>query len=863
MGLSTRIRLTVIIIVGAFAFDLCRATATTTAAAATIEVDKIKQNDESVKQGESTFSSSLDSPVSVLFSSTPPYSEGEVGTGSMNEEIMLSESPETRLMPDSDESGILLPYEDDFPHSGGKGRLLSGNVDTEQLPQAVSFPGKPISLRVSSGKAIEQPGNEDEAATYYIRNNCFGPRCNRQHRQQNSDKIPLNSPEEWKNMFYNSKEIKSKKYDDGGGRNNHFNIASHKLEENVLESMSSNFHSQVAIPFVVVDDNPMKGLSQSTFSRRNGVPDRFSRLTASTNVPSTTEGWVKLKAISPEAYDPFRFSRNQSGSTQSTFSKRDSSQQSSNNFSKRVGVELNPESFADRWGGWGSNNNNNNDDNRGGSRLPAWLEEQLKYGNGNRNGNRNSDQGKNWVKLDPIPVAGVTISKWVPKGTSSQELPTTTWQNNRDRPNGGSQWWDRIDDNRILSGNRPSSPFLRPNGNGNSGNNNRFNDGGGWGDMGGSKGGGAGSPLSSFDRYPTNSWNDIIYPEGPTSATVSWQQNKNKGISNYPSSFGSGGGGGGGGGESSGGWSSGSDTRKPIVATGSWSAPPSNNRFPSFINRFNEHRPSNYPVKQASEDDPRWVLISNTRRVTGGSSGNRGNDFDRSKVLSYINRLHPDHDRQVDFPYYERAPTSHRHGKDFWPFPNLGPPSTDERLSKDEAFLRLNATLSTLNPILLHRSGTTVRPPVVGTLSPSSPEFAEILGLHEGSSNSDSDSDTDFINSISSTLSPLLSTYIGDGRGTSSNAASLYQSSTSTPVRNIIPSRIRQGLKNINPVYAAVGAGMIPATLAAVMPMMLGRRKRRDVTNLISHPHPKFKYYYANTKTGFLSELRCCKISQY
>ncbi len=306
MGLSTRIRLTVTIIVGAFAIDLCRATATTTAA--TIEDDTLKQNDENGKRGESTFSSSLDSPVSAqlsLFSSTPRYTEGEIGTGSMNEEKMLSESPETRLMPDSDESGILLPYEDDLPHSGGSGRRLSGNVEMKQLPQTVSFPGKPISLRVSGGKALEQPGKDDEEATYYIRNNCFGPRCIR-HRQQNSDKIPLNSPEEWKNMFYGSnKEIKSKKYDDGGGRSNRLNTASHKLEENVLESMSSNFHSQVAIPFMVIDDNPMKGLSsQSTFSRRNGIPDRFSRLTASTNVPST--GFCSL-SISLLTILPFAF----------------------------------------------------------------------------------------------------------------------------------------------------------------------------------------------------------------------------------------------------------------------------------------------------------------------------------------------------------------------------------------------------------------------------------------------------------------------------------------------------------------------------------------------------------------------------
>jgi hypothetical protein len=36
----------------------------------------------------------------------------------------------------------------------------------------------------------------------------------------------------------------------------------------------------------------------------------------------------------------------------------------------------------------------------------------------------------------------------------------------------------------------------------------------------------------------------------------------------------------------------------------------------------------------------------------------------------------------------------------------------------------------------------------------------------------------------------------------------------------------KKSLGGINPVYAAVGAGMIPATLAAVLPMALGRKKR-------------------------------------
>ncbi|CAL8111376.1 unnamed protein product [Orchesella dallaii] len=608
--LATRILLTVFI-VGAYSINYCRAS----------DDSSVKSN-QNIGNDEQTVSSVESSLSSRSFKSA---NEAE-------------NNADTRLMPDSAEAGILLPPEDDLPHQGGSGarRLSDGyfsnkNEDPKQHPSSVSFSAKPVPLRVSNSKALNwdsgKLSGEDEKPTYYIRNNCFGPRCSK----NNNNHPPA---EDWKTVYYNNKESKAKKYDD-----NMLMGPARRLEDNVMESMSSNFHSQLAIPFVVVDDSINSLRRPQTFSRRSGL-DGLTRMTSTTNSP----GWIKLKPISPDAYDPFHYSKNTSRNSekrQNTFSKRDSSNANSNtvSFSKRVGVELNPESFADRWGWSGDGNDNNN--NRGGSRLPAWLEEQLKYGT------RNSDN-KNWVKLDPIPVAGVSISKWVPKGTPSQDLPTTNWQTNRDRPNGGSPWWDRIDQNRILSGN----------GNGNNGNRHAFLRPGaedsynppqsnnmGWGQSNSNKG----SSLTSLDRYPTNSWNDVIYPEGPVSATVSWQQTKGTdNRQNYPSSFPSGGGGG------SSGWSSGTETRKPIVATGSWSAP-QNNRIPSYLNRFSDHRPSSYPTKQINEDDPRWVLISNTRRVAVP------NDRERTKVLSYLNRLHPDLDRSSDFPFYEPSSTAHRH----------------------------------------------------------------------------------------------------------------------------------------------------------------------------------------------------------
>lgn len=799
---ATRILLTVII-VGALSINHCGASTTTnTPVSAPSGGQTLTLLKVPLKSSSGGDQSNLTLNSVTFHKSAPPIS---ATTSQSNLSDSIDEDDATvRLLPDSAEAGILLPFDDDFPVPGGGSRRFPEHHDPTGLPSSVSFPARPIPLRIDSGKALYSPsfGKQDDKSTYFLNNNCFGPRCPLQRRIGDSES---GGSDAWKNIRYRGKESKGKRYDDG---------MPNRLD-NGLDGMSTTMHSQVAIPFVVVDDSVGKG--QSSYSKRSGTAFNgpMSMIT-SPGQTVTTEGWVKLKAISPDIYDPFRFAKNESlrGSDmkQSTFSKRDSSSNKNNNFSKRLGVELNPESFADRWGWSASNEDGNNQQRVGGSRLPAWLEEQLKYGN------RKSEHGKNWVKLEPIPVAGVSISKWVPKGTPSHELPTTILQPNRDRPNGGNPWWDRLDDTRILSGNRPSQ--LRPGGHGHSGDRRYGSSGGGWDSK--------GSSLSAFDRYPTNSWNDIIYPEGPTSATVSWQQNK--GMSNYPSSFTVSGGGG------SGGWSSGNDNpRKSIVATGSWSAPPSSNpRFPSFINRFTDHRPNSYPSKHMSEDDPRWVLISNTRRVAQSASSHNGHDLlDRSKVLSYINRLHPDMDRRTDFPFYDSTShNSHRHGKDFWPWPTTGsiPPKPfyPNYPSKDEAFQRVNATLSTLTPVLVHRSGTTLRPaPILNTLRPSS---FSVDDVEVGSGGASSD---DFLLSSTSRPMTLLSTFIGGARASTisdvDNTLPLPLSTSKPNAIKALPGRIRQGLHKINPVYAAVGAGMIPATLAAVMPIMLGKRKRRDV----------------------------------
>lgn len=63
------------------------------------------------------------------------------------------------------------------------------------------------------------------------------------------------------------------------------------------------------------------------------------------------------------------------------------------------------------------------------------------------------------------------------------------------------------------------------------------------------------------------------------------------------------------------------------------------------------------------------------------------------------------------------------------------------------------------------------------------------------------------------------------------------------PIRNTINA----GNPSNSAILAAVGAGMLPATMAMMIPMMLGRRRRkkRDLQNINSHlEHTMTKAFY-------------------
>ncbi|CAG4996839.1 unnamed protein product [Parnassius apollo] len=65
-----------------------------------------------------------------------------------------------------------------------------------------------------------------------------------------------------------------------------------------------------------------------------------------------------------------------------------------------------------------------------------------------------------------------------------------------------------------------------------------------------------------------------------------------------------------------------------------------------------------------------------------------------------------------------------------------------------------------------------------------------------------------------------------------------FSTSQQKPIRNkIIKTKVvPSSLPDRSTVFAAVGAGMLPATMAMVVPMMLGRRRRRRDLNEIIHP---------------------------
>jgi hypothetical protein len=643
---------------------------------------------------------------------------------------------------DSEEPGILLPPDDKYnfvgetdPSTAPTTRWRKGRQGSPPPPKQIS--SNSFTIRGDSQPSQSQVGSKVQSSssggsgTYFKKNNCFGPRCssisnansNGNHRVTTP---PLSNPtttDDWTSYHY----VLNKDVGHNGKRKN-----GRKEDRSTKRSLEHTMG--LSLPFQVVRGYG-KGKDSRDLLRRGEVP----------------EGWVKLNPLLPEQYELF--------SLNATTTERHPNLD--NTFSKRLGVELSPESFADRWG-WSP------DGPPGGSRLPSWLQDirGVSPAGGNRRGDGGSSGDSKWVKLEPIPVAGVSISKWVPKGTPQEDLPSTSWPSRDPQRVNGIPWWEQVDKHQHQHQQRHPPTYIL---NGN--NNNRLpptqiitsgggGGGGGWSNM---KPSSESSPIS-WDRTPTNPWDEVIYPGGPVSATASWQ--KDKDVSYQP--------------QSQQPWSQSTNIRRPPIATGSWSADNNNNR-----------RVSNYPPS-TNGDDARWVLVSNSRKVTVSAPGsNYGQRYDR-----------PGFDKYNDFPFYEpQQSQGHRNGKNY-----------KEKL-QDEAFSRVNATLAGLAPVLNLR----------GTNSNINPTLALTSG---GTTTSTTRKPGRNANKLPAFLKP----YADDARANldgNGNRTTLEFGGQPQPQRQ--PGR--KGLMSINPVYAAVGAGMIPATMAAVLPMVLGkrRRRRRDV----------------------------------
>jgi hypothetical protein len=406
-------------------------------------------------------------------------------------------------------------------------------------------------------------------------------------------------------------------------------------------------------------------------------------------------------------------------------------------------------------------------------------------------------------------VAGVTISKWVPKGTSNEDLPSTNWPS-RDRVNSNgngighnpnpnpnqqsTKWWDIIDNINRFQQSRPpqQSPYDTPP--------SYDSPPRGWSP---NKNSGPSPSSSSWDRTPQNPWGDVIYPEGPGSATVSWQQDKDmsKYSSSFPLSLAT----------SSSPWQS--DLRRPSSsATGSWSADRGSGGYQSN-NPYGGNRrqgSASYPDRNINEDDPRWVLVSNSRKVAVSSAdSNRNpnnNGYDSSKYR-------PPFDKFSDFPFYE-PPYKNRRGKDYkdmMKVTNITVTRPGRRIDQEEAFRKVNATLANLTPVLNNRiNHNRLRGDKLSNNKPTNSASSQLIATSSPAP---------------SKLPAFLKPYFGDGRGINQPQALV------APQQG---NRARKGM-TINPVYAAVGAGMIPATMAAVLPMVLGRR-RRDIKFIMPDP---------------------------
>lgn len=379
-----------------------------------------------------------------------------------------------------------------------------------------------------------------------------------------------------------------------------------------------------------------------------------------TTTPSADLNWVKLEPLPPgKTYDPFKISKNGSSLLDSS---------SSTSFASRQGVELDPESFAERHG-WKNG--------KYGGNSGTWIEDlNLQnggYGNNRRHGhepqrpNFNIRDDERWVKLEAVPVAGVKISKWVPKNTAPSELPSTSWKY-PNKISSSPSWWDRIDDRNHNFG-RPPFQHSFPS-----------------------------SHLSKGwpSRYPqrhthssqsgSDAWSDVIYPNNnPLSATASWVSDKHSGNRGV-------------------GWNKSHGSRYPVA---SWSANTNKNRQ-KYPNRnaypfqqptsFGSGKPLYYPDPDGKPNDKQWVLISSSKNKQPNSPyGASSNNY-----ASY-----------EEFPY---AFYNHRNSKglNFTKLNKGSEPGIPARrfMTQDELFKRTNATLYSLKPALNHRNPTTERPPV-------------------------------------------------------------------------------------------------------------------------------------------------------
>jgi len=569
-----------------------------------------------------------------------------------------------------------------------------------------------------------------------VNNNCFGSRCPKPptlddstsyHYVLNKD-VPISSSSSSKRKWRRPNPLESRQ------------------DRSTKRSLQT--HAHLSIPFIVDPSLPKN-------TRAYPAPSF-----------SSSPGWVKLNPVLPDQYDLFTL-KNTTPQSQISSSSSSSSQGQSS-FSDRLGVELSPDSFADRWG-WASGSSSGSlSPSSEGTRIPPWLQDihntRITNNNNNHNNNRypSRDSDSKWVKLDPIPVVGVSISKWVAKGTPPEDLPSTNWptRNHQQhqqqyRPQNSIPWWEQVDKQHHQrpsassygSQQIPSSPHR----------NRPYDMNSGWGGI-------------NMDKSPTNAWDEVVYPEGPTSATASWQ--KDKDFYDSPPKYGGGG--------------YGNTIHRP----------PTKNYPPSPPSRYATGSWSADRHSSASSDDPRWVLVSNSRKVTVDSRPPLPSSL---QVGTYTpTHLRPGFDHHSDFPFYERPS---RNGKDF-----------KGRL-QDEAFSKINATLANLAPVLNLRGSKTKHSSAGDYLkesaaynNSSSSNFNKLPAFLKPHSNEDGRAHNNN-NNLDSRNKTVVSQFLGGGGGGGGGGG-------------------RKGL-SINPVYAAVGAGMIPATMAAVLPMVLGRRRKR------------------------------------